>query len=111
VTHRSPFLNDQEDKKEQNGERFLDRSAIRRGKFKIIGMSAGVWKTYRMLQEAHTLLKNGMTSRSASSSRTAGLKQLHWWKDSRHSAKKALYKGKELDEMDVQAVLNIHPEW
>jgi two-component system sensor histidine kinase KdpD len=33
----------------------------RKGKFKIyIGMSAGVGKTYRMLQEAHGLLENGI---------------------------------------------------
>src|SRR5258707_6184619 len=33
----------------------------RRGKFKIyIGMSAGVGKTYRMLQEAQSLLRNGV---------------------------------------------------
>lgn len=33
----------------------------RRGKFKVyIGMSAGVGKTYRMLQEAHALLENGI---------------------------------------------------
>ena len=33
----------------------------RRGKFKIyIGMSAGVGKTFRMLQEAQTLLRNGV---------------------------------------------------
>ena len=33
----------------------------RRGKFKIyIGMSAGVGKTFRMLQEAHSLLRNGV---------------------------------------------------
>jgi two-component system sensor histidine kinase KdpD len=32
-----------------------------RGKFKIyIGMSAGVGKTFRMLQEAHTLLRNNV---------------------------------------------------
>ena len=33
----------------------------RRGRFKIyIGMSAGVGKTYRMLQEAHALRRNGV---------------------------------------------------
>ncbi|KKX52093.1 hypothetical protein L950_0201950 [Sphingobacterium sp. IITKGP-BTPF85] len=32
----------------------------RKGKFKLyIGMSAGVGKTYRMLQEAHMLLHSG----------------------------------------------------
>lgn len=33
----------------------------KRGKFKIYtGMSAGVGKTFRMLQEAHSLLKNNV---------------------------------------------------
>ena len=33
----------------------------KKGKLKIyIGMSAGVGKSYRMLQEAHTLLRNGV---------------------------------------------------
>ena len=48
--------------KEQNVKHFLDliKKSIR-GKFKIyIGMSAGVGKTYRMLQEAHALLRNGI---------------------------------------------------
>ena len=43
-------------------EHFLDLiRRSRRGKFKIyIGMMAGVGKTYRMLQEAHELLNNGI---------------------------------------------------
>src|SRR5665213_2282341 len=47
---------------EQNADYFLDLiRKSRRGKFKIyIGMSAGVGKTYRMLQEAHALLKSGI---------------------------------------------------
>ena len=47
---------------EQSAEYFLDLiKKSRRGKFKIyIGMSAGVGKTYRMLQEAHSLLRNGI---------------------------------------------------
>ncbi|HNP97981.1 MAG TPA: sensor protein KdpD, partial [Bacteroidia bacterium] len=50
------------EEKEQNVQRFLDLiKKSRIGKFKIyIGMSAGVGKTYRMLQEAHALLKNGI---------------------------------------------------
>jgi len=45
-----------------NAKHFLDLiKKSRRGKFKIhIGMSAGVGKTYRMLQEAHALLRNGI---------------------------------------------------
>ena len=46
-------------------EHFLDLiRRSRRGKFKIyIGMMAGVGKTYRMLQEAHELLNNGIDVR------------------------------------------------
>ena len=48
--------------KEGSVQRFLE--LIRhshRGKFKVyIGMSAGVGKTYRMLQEAHQLLDAGV---------------------------------------------------
>ena len=47
---------------EKNTDQFIDLiRKSRRGKFKIyIGMSAGVGKTYRMLQEAQTLLRNGV---------------------------------------------------
>lgn len=47
---------------ERRAERFLEMiRASRRGKFKVyIGMAAGVGKTYRMLEEAHELLKNGL---------------------------------------------------
>ena len=42
----------------RSAEHFLDLiKESHRGKFKVyIGMSAGVGKTYRMLQEAHQLL-------------------------------------------------------
>ncbi|MEX8548823.1 MAG: sensor protein KdpD [Mucilaginibacter sp.] len=84
----------------------------RRGKFKIyIGMSAGVGKTYRMLQEAHTLLRNGIDiqigyiethNRAETHSLLAGLPVI--------PKRKVFYKGKELEEMDLQAILNRHPE-
>ena len=84
----------------------------RRGKLKIyIGMSAGVGKTYRMLQEAHTLLRNGIDIR-------IGYIETHF-REETHALlaglpiiqrKKIFYKGKELEEMDVQAILNAHPE-
>lgn len=47
---------------ETSAEHFLELiKKSRRGKFKIyIGMSAGVGKTYRMLQEAHALLRKGI---------------------------------------------------
>jgi two-component system sensor histidine kinase KdpD len=48
--------------KDKAAQQFLDLiKKSRRGKFKIyIGMSAGVGKTYRMLQEVRALLRNGI---------------------------------------------------
>ncbi len=84
----------------------------RRGKFKVyIGMSAGVGKTYRMLQEAHTLLKSGIDvkigyvethSRIETSQLLEGLPVV--------PRRQLFYKGKALEEMDVQAILNLRPE-
>jgi two-component system sensor histidine kinase KdpD len=84
----------------------------RRGKFKIyIGMSAGVGKTYRMLQEAHTLLKNGIDikigyiethKRAETHALLEGLPVV--------PRRKIFYKGKELEEMDVQSIISLRPE-
>lgn len=84
----------------------------RRGKFKIyVGMSAGVGKTYRMLQETHSLLKSGVNvqigyvethGRAETLALVDGLPVL--------PRKKVFYKGKELEEMDLQALLNLRPE-
>jgi two-component system sensor histidine kinase KdpD len=84
----------------------------RRGKFKVyIGMSAGVGKTYRMLQEAHALLLNGIQVQ-------IGYIETHNRKET-HALlegvpviprRKIFYKGKELEEMDLNAILSIHPE-
>lgn len=84
----------------------------RRGKLKVyIGMSAGVGKSYRMLQEAHALLKNGLDIQ-------IGYIETHMRADT-HALleglpiiprRKAFYKGKELEEMDLQDILNRHPE-
>lgn len=84
----------------------------RRGKLKIyIGMSAGVGKSYRMLQEAHALMRNGIGiqigyiethNRTETHALLAGLPVI----PRRH----IFYKGKELEEMDLQAILNRHPE-
>ncbi len=48
--------------KEQPVQYFLDLiQKYKKGRFKVyIVMSAGVGKTYRMLQEAHTLQKNNI---------------------------------------------------
>ncbi len=98
---------------EQSVQHFLQLiQKSKRGKFKIyIGMSAGVGKTYRMLQEAHALLKNNIDvqigyiethNRAETHSLLAGLPII--------PRRKLFYKGKELEEMDVVAILTIHPE-
>ena len=99
--------------KDQNVQDFLELiRRSRRGKFKIyMGMSAGVGKTYRMLQEAQTLLRNGIDVK-------IGYIETHRRKETQDlleglpvlPRRKCFYKGKELDELDVQAVLNLHPE-
>ena len=98
---------------ETNAEHFLNLiRKSRRGKFKIyVGMSAGVGKTYRMLQEAQALLRNGVDVK-------IGYIETHNRKET-HALleglpviprRKLFYKGKELEEFDVQAVINLHPE-
>jgi len=84
----------------------------RLGKLKIyIGMSAGVGKTYRMLQEAHSLLKNGIDvkigfvethNREETNELISGLPLV--------PQRRLFYKGKELEEMDLQAIINLRPE-
>ncbi len=98
---------------EKNTARFIELiRKSRRGKFKIyIGMSAGVGKSYRMLQEAQTLLRNGVDIK-------IGYIETHGRKETQDlleglpliPRRKLFYKGKELEEMDVQAVINLHPE-
>ena len=98
---------------EKNTARFIDLiRKSRRGKFKIyIGMSAGVGKSFRMLQEAQTLLRNGVDVK-------IGYIETHGRKETEDlleglplvPRRKLFYKGKELEELDVQAVINLHPE-
>jgi two-component system sensor histidine kinase KdpD len=99
--------------KEESVKHFLDLiRKSRRGKFKVyIGMSAGVGKTYRMLQEAHSLVRNGVDVQIGYVE-THNRRETHALIDglSILARKTVFYKGKELDEMDLQAVLNVHPE-
>lgn len=102
-----------EDTKEQSVEHFLELiKKSRRGKFKVyIGMSAGVGKTYRMLQEAQTLMRNGIDVK-------IGYIETHNRKET-HALleglpviprRKLFYRGKELEEMDLKAVISLRPE-
>jgi two-component system sensor histidine kinase KdpD len=103
----------EEENKEQSVEHFLELiKRSRRGKFKIyIGMSAGVGKTYRMLQEAHALLRNGIDVK-------IGYIETHMRKETQDlidglpviPRRELFYKGKQLQEMDLQAILSLRPE-
>jgi len=99
--------------REKRVEQFLKLAQTpSRGKLKIyIGMSAGVGKTYRMLQEAHRRLGNGENIRIAyiethgrkeTEALIAGLPII--------PRRDVFYKGKRLEELDVQAVLLLHPD-
>ena len=97
----------------KSAEHFLDLiKKSRRGKLKVyIGMSAGVGKTYRMLQEARTLMRNGIDVK-------IGYVETHNRKETLEQLeglpiiprRKLFYKGKELEEMDVSAIINLRPE-
>ncbi|RZJ14693.1 MAG: sensor protein KdpD, partial [Acinetobacter sp.] len=102
-----------EENKEESVRRFLDLvKKSRRGKLKIyIGMSPGVGKTYRMLQDAQALLRNGVDvcigyveahKRAETEALVAGLPIV--------PRKSIFYRGKSLEEMDVQTIINRHPE-
>lgn len=84
----------------------------RRGKLKIyVGMSAGVGKTYRMLQEAHALQRTGIDIR-------VGYAETHNRKETEAllqglaviPRKQVFYKGRPLEEMDVDAIVHLRPE-
>src|SRR6478609_7360049 len=101
----------EQDDKAGSVKKFLDLvKKSRRGKFKIyIGMSAGVGKTYRMLQEAHALLKNGINiqigyiethNRTETHALLEGIPLI--------PRRKIFYRGKELEEMDVNAIIARH---
>ncbi|HEV7621519.1 MAG TPA: sensor protein KdpD [Flavisolibacter sp.] len=100
----------------QNSENTREQplESLRKGKGKLkiyVGMSAGVGKSYRMLQEAHKLLENGIDIR-------IGFVETHGRKETEAllegltliPRRDVFYKGKRLEELDVQAILLIHPE-
>ncbi len=99
--------------REQSVQHFLDLlKKSRRGNFKIyIGMIAGVGKSYRMLSDAHQLLESGIDvkigyiethGRVETEALVEGLPII--------PRRKIFYKGKEIEEMDLQSILSIHPE-
>ncbi|MGO9452166.1 MAG: histidine kinase [Candidatus Binataceae bacterium] len=94
-------------------ESFLDlEPQSQRGRLKIyIGPAAGVGKTYRMLEEAHELRNKGTDvvlgfiethSRPETDAKVGDLEIV--------PRKKIAYRGVELEEMDVDAILERRPE-
>ncbi len=101
------------DDKEKRVQQFLELNQQNTGgKLKIyLGMSAGVGKTFRMLQEAHALVQNGVNIK-------VGYVETHGRKETQAlieglpviPRREVFYKGKRLEELDVQAILLLHPE-
>lgn len=99
--------------REESVQHFLDLiKKSRRGKFKVyIGMIAGVGKSYRMLQEAHDLIDSGVDvrigyiethGRAGTEAVLEGLPVI--------PRRKLFYKGKELEEMDLEAIIVFIPK-
>ena len=105
---------DMEEDRSKRAEHFLLKAQKEaRGKLKIyIGMSAGVGKTFRMLQEAHNMLAEGVNV-------NVGFVETHGRKDTQTlmeglpliPRREVFYKGKLLQELDVNAVMILRPDW
>lgn len=103
----------EQDNREKRVQQFLElNQKSTAGRLKIyLGMSAGVGKTYRMLQEAHTLLHNGTNLK-------VGYVETHGRKETQAlieglpviPRREVFYKGKRLEELDVQAIMLLHPQ-
>ena len=105
-------MNENPEHREKRAREFLELAQKSdRGRLKIyIGMSAGVGKTYRMLQEAHALLHNNVNIK-------IGYIETHGRKETEAliyglpiiPRREVYYKGKRLEELDVQSILLLHP--
>lgn len=96
-----------------SAEKFLNLIRdSKKGRFKIyLGMAAGVGKTYRMLLEARELVEEKVDV-------VVGYIETHGRKETEKllrdipaiTRKKLFYKGKELEEMDIDSILLQKPE-
>lgn len=96
-----------------DAEKFLELiKRSRNGKFKIyVGLSAGVGKSYRMLLEAHELVKNKIDI-LVGFIETHGREETHKLLDGLPFIPRKItyYKGKELEEFDIDKVIKLRPE-
>ena len=90
----------------------MDTSSNKRGRLKVyLGFAAGVGKTYQMLADAHELVKRGVDV-------VIGYIEPHGRKDTIAQAQgleliprcKMEYRGAVFEEMNLQAILDRHPE-
>src|ERR1017187_4890023 len=104
----------EQEKKDKSVEDFLDLTKrLNMGKLIIyICMNVGVGKTYRMLQEAHSMMKNGINVQ-------IGYIETHNRKETQDLVggipliprRQTFYKGKQLDELDINSIFILKPEW
>ncbi|TGE26133.1 sensor protein KdpD [Hymenobacter aquaticus] len=106
-------MNDNDDQqRDQSAERFLRLvQQRRRGRLKVyLGLAAGVGKTYRLLQEAHELRAHGVDvvlGYVETHGRPGTVAQL---RDLPTVPRKHIfYKGRMLEELDVQGILQRRP--
>jgi len=107
------MVNPRELKIEAAGENFFNLvQKGRRGSFKIyIGLAAGVGKTYRLLQDARQFIQKGIDV-------VIGYAETHGREDTESlleglpviPRKQIYYRGRELEEMDLDAILLRRPE-
>ena len=96
-----------------DAEKFLELiKKSRNGKFKIyVGLAAGVGKSYKMLSEAHELQKNKIDV-------LVGYIETHGREETQKlmeglpfiPRKIIYYKGKELEEFDIDKIIKLRPE-
>ena len=110
---REHIMNDTYNDNDKAAQHFLDIiRKQRRGKLKIyIGMIAGVGKTFRMLKDAHHMQQQGIDVQIA-------FVETHKRRETENllngltviPRRKLFYKGKQLEEMDLDNVIMQHPE-
>ncbi|AII51907.1 histidine kinase [Hymenobacter sp. APR13] len=108
----TPADNHDDQQRDQSAERFLRLvQQRRRGRLKVyLGLAAGVGKTYRLLQEAHELRAHGVDvvlGYVETHGRPGTVAQL---RDLPTVPRKHIfYKGRLLEELDVQGILQRRP--
>ena len=100
------------DQRDESAERFLRLvQQRRRGRLKVyLGLAAGVGKTYRLLQEAHELRRQGINVVLGYVETHGRVETVAQVRDLPEVPRKTLfYKGRALEEMDLEAIIQRRP--